>query len=111
MEALADGEKTIQIKPDWGKVLVTIFPTFTEFQGYQRKGQALQALMKYEEAADAYEAGLKVEPSMRFLEAFVFLISALETLKSGLAECKPLADALKKMKQSTHGEIITRTHV
>ena len=47
--ALADAEKTVEIKPDWGK-------------GYSRKGLALRNLNRVIEALEAYEAGLKVEP-------------------------------------------------
>lgn len=48
--ALADGEKCVEISPQWPK-------------GYTRKGAALHALKRYEEAVAAYEAGLKIAPS------------------------------------------------
>lgn len=48
-QALEDAEKTVQIKPDWAK-------------GYSRKGSALAYLGRKDEALDAYEAGLKIEP-------------------------------------------------
>ena len=48
-ESLADAEKCIEIKPDWGK-------------GFQRKAMALQGLRKLEEALEAYEEGLKLDP-------------------------------------------------
>lgn len=48
--ALADGEKCIEISPQWAK-------------GYSRKGAALHSLKKYADAVNAYEAGLKVAPS------------------------------------------------
>ena len=44
-------------------------------QGYSRKGTALMFLKKFDEAEEAYNAGLKIDPSN-------------ELLKSGLAECK-----------------------
>ena len=59
-EALADGEKCVEIKPDWAK-------------GYSRKGAALHALGRYAEAAETYEAGLAVDGSNA-------------ALKSGLAD-------------------------
>lgn len=48
--ALADGEKCVEISPSWPK-------------GYSRKGAALHALKRYPEAVSAYEAGLKVAPT------------------------------------------------
>ncbi|KAJ3128332.1 hypothetical protein HK098_004741 [Nowakowskiella sp. JEL0407] len=49
-EALQDAEKTVECKPDWAK-------------GYSRKGAALYGLKKYKEAAEAYKAGLKIDPN------------------------------------------------
>jgi stress-induced-phosphoprotein 1 len=48
--ALADGEKCIEISPQWAK-------------GYTRKGAALHALKRYDDAVGAYEDGLKIAPS------------------------------------------------
>lgn len=48
--ALADGEKCIEISPQWAK-------------GYSRKGAALHSLKRYPDAVSAYEAGLKVAPT------------------------------------------------
>lgn len=48
-KALEDAEKTIEIKPDWGK-------------GYSRKGSALAYLGKLAKSAQAYEEGLKHDP-------------------------------------------------
>lgn len=48
--ALQDGQKCIDIKPDWAK-------------GYQRKGMALQAQGKNEEALEALQKGLEIEPN------------------------------------------------
>jgi len=49
-EALEDASETVKIKPDWAR-------------GYSRKGAALHGLQEYEEAIEAYEAGLKIEPT------------------------------------------------
>ncbi|PVV00510.1 hypothetical protein BB560_005107, partial [Smittium megazygosporum] len=49
-KALADAEKTIEIKPDWPK-------------GYGRKGAALHGLGEYEEAKETYLKGLEVDPN------------------------------------------------
>lgn len=47
--ALADGNKCIEVKPDWPKA-------------YGRKGAALHALKKYAEAEETYQAGLTACP-------------------------------------------------
>ncbi|BES87703.1 STI1 [Nesidiocoris tenuis] len=49
-KALLDAEKTVSIKPDWGK-------------GYSRKGSALAYLGRHKEAIQAYEEGLKHDPT------------------------------------------------
>lgn len=48
--ALQDAEKTLQLKPDWGK-------------GYSRQGAALAYLGRTDEAIAAYEKGLKIDPN------------------------------------------------
>lgn len=48
--ALADAEKTTEIKPDWAK-------------GYGRKGAALHGKGDLVGAHDAYDAGLKIDPN------------------------------------------------
>lgn len=48
--ALADAEKTTEIKPDWPK-------------GFSRKGAALFGKGDLPGASDAYEAGLKLDPN------------------------------------------------
>lgn len=55
-KALTDAEKTVKIKPDWGK-------------GYSRLGAALSYLQKYEEALEAYKDGLKHDPENVQLKA------------------------------------------
>ncbi|CAM9820491.1 unnamed protein product, partial [Phaeothamnion confervicola] len=48
--ALADAEKCIDISPGWAK-------------GFTRKGAALHALKRYDDAAAAYRAGLALAPA------------------------------------------------
>ncbi|XP_044731476.1 stress-induced-phosphoprotein 1 [Chrysoperla carnea] len=48
--ALADAEKTVELKPDWAK-------------GYSRKGSVLAYLGRHSEAVAAYETGLKYDPN------------------------------------------------
>jgi len=73
-EALQDAEKVTQIKPDWPK-------------GYSRKGFALFNLGRVQEAWDAYEEGLKKDPTN-------------ESLKSGKMECE------RFMKQQQHKQTL-----
>lgn len=54
-EAVQDAEKTISLKGDWAK-------------GYGRKGAALHGLGDLEEAAKAYEEGLKIDPANALLK-------------------------------------------
>ncbi|KAL0121072.1 hypothetical protein PUN28_008653 [Cardiocondyla obscurior] len=61
-QALEDAEKTVSLKPDWGK-------------GYSRKGSALAYLGRYDESIRAYEKGLQLDPSNA-------------QLRSGLAEVR-----------------------
>jgi len=68
--ALADGEKCVELKADWGK-------------GYSRKGAALLALKKNADAVACFAAGLAVEP-------------ANELLVEGLATAEKAAAAKKK---------------
>ncbi|KAJ3109943.1 Hsp90 cochaperone, partial [Physocladia obscura] len=49
-KALTDAEECIKINPGWAK-------------GYSRKGAALHGLAKYQEAIDAYNKGLEIEPN------------------------------------------------
>lgn len=49
-KALEDANKTVSLKKDWAK-------------GYSRKGAALFGSGSYEEAIDAYNEGLKIDPN------------------------------------------------
>ena len=49
-EALNDGNKCIELKPDWGK-------------GYHRKGNAQHGLGMINEAVNTYNQGLEIEPN------------------------------------------------
>jgi stress-induced-phosphoprotein 1 len=64
-EALADGERAVQLKPDWGKA-------------YSRKALALMNLKRLEEAEHAFIAGLKLEPTN---ESMLSGLSQLEDIK------------------------------
>ncbi|KAJ3003097.1 UNVERIFIED_CONTAM: hypothetical protein HDU68_005883, partial [Siphonaria sp. JEL0065] len=76
-KALLDAEETVKINPSWAK-------------GYSRKGAALHGLGEYEEAIEAYKAGLELEPG-----------NAL--LKKGLEEAEALAFEEKNASQSAGG--------
>lgn len=66
-QALADAEKTTQLKPDWGK-------------GWGRKGAALHGNGDLLGAADAYEEGLKIDPNNAQLKSGLDSVQkALET--------------------------------
>jgi len=64
-EALADGKKCVELKPDWAK-------------GYGRVGLALFKLGKVDEAKKSYEDGLKIDGNNA-------------TLKDGLNQCEQAA--------------------
>ncbi|CAA7403622.1 unnamed protein product [Spirodela intermedia] len=55
-EALADAEKTVELKPDWPK-------------GYGRLGASLVGLESFDDAVSAYRKGLEIEPHNEALKA------------------------------------------
>lgn len=67
--ALADGEACIEANKEWPK-------------GYSRKGAALHALRRYEDAAQAFEAGLALAPGDAALQ------SGLEDVKKAQAQAQ-----------------------
>jgi stress-induced-phosphoprotein 1 len=64
--ALIDGERCVKLNPSWAK-------------GYSRRGAALHAMRKYDEAVKAYEEGLALAPND-------------QGLKDGLAEVNKAKD-------------------
>lgn len=54
-QALSDAEIILSKDPKFSK-------------GYQRKGLALEKLQKYEEAAEAFNEGLKIDPTNKELQ-------------------------------------------
>merc|ERR1712130_273148 len=79
-EALSDGRKCVELKPDWAK-------------GYGRVGYALFKLEKLDEAKKAYEDGLKLDANN-------------STLKDGLSQCE---QAMNKPKGGLFGPQIWQT--
>ncbi|ETV95660.1 hypothetical protein H310_11079 [Aphanomyces invadans] len=72
--ALKDAESCIAVKGDWGK-------------GYARKGAALHALKKYDDALAAYEEGLAKEPNNSAC------VGGLEEVKKAMESSNPMAAA------------------
>ena len=58
----SDGEKAIELAPTWAK-------------GYSRKGAALYALARFEEAKIAYEEASKLEPGNQTFKSIVKMFS------------------------------------
>lgn len=58
-QALADAEKTVNLKPDWAK-------------GYSRKGSALAYLGKLDASIKAYKTGLQLDPNNEQLKNSLF---------------------------------------
>ncbi|KAK2575716.1 hypothetical protein KPH14_012105 [Odynerus spinipes] len=66
-KAFEDAEKTISLKPDWGK-------------GYSRKGSALAYLGKLDESIAAYEKGLTLDPDNAQMKASLADVRAQKNL-------------------------------
>nr|CAD7454303.1 unnamed protein product [Timema tahoe] len=108
-QALEDAEKTVQLKPDWGKGKVeTMRMKFgrsmlavtrrnstkneaiqERVEGYSRKGSALAYLGRIEESVSAYEAGLRHEPDNAQLK------EGLEEVKSQLFDNQGMSNPFK----------------
>lgn len=69
VKALEDGDKVVELDPDWPK-------------GHFRRGNALEALLRYQEAHEAYKTGLAKDASDAALK------KASDELSAVLAELK-----------------------
>ncbi|KYQ58410.1 Stress-induced-phosphoprotein 1 [Trachymyrmex zeteki] len=85
-QALEDAEKTVSLKPDWGK-------------GYSRKGSALAYLGRYDESIRAYEKGLQLDPNNPQLRS-----SLAESLGAKLQDTKVLTTLSVLLGMSTNVE-------
>lgn len=83
--ALEDAEKTVTLKPDWGK-------------GYSRKASALTFLGRTEEAIVAYEEGLKVEPENIALKEGLSDLKRQNTQPRGFPNPFGTAEAFAKLR-------------
>jgi histone-lysine N-methyltransferase SETD3 len=73
-EALADAEQCVKLAPEWAR-------------GWQRKGDALEALLRYPEAYEAYRKGLELDAGDKNLkEAVEKMSQTLEELKMTASE-------------------------
>ena len=79
-KALGDAEMCIKLNPTWAK-------------GYSRKGAALHALKKYDEADAAYQAGLAVAPGDAALKQGVVDVNKAKGAAQSAAN-NPFAKAL-----------------
>lgn len=68
--ALADANKCIEINGTWAK-------------GYTRKGAALHSLKKYDEAKEAYNEGLKIDPANAGLKSGLEEVEAAQAAPAG----------------------------
>jgi len=81
--ALEDAEKTVQLKPDWGK-------------SYSRLGAAFFGLRRLDEAVAAYRKGLQVEPGNAQLQEG---LQNVEVLKAQIDMINQRAEEYKKAEQ------------
>jgi len=88
-DALVDAEKTVTIKPDWGK-------------GYSRKGAALAYLGRDIEAQKAYEAGLTHDPNNEQLKEGLKEVRAKLASRQSTKVLNPFAgpDVLNKLQNN-----------
>jgi histone-lysine N-methyltransferase SETD3 len=89
LKALDDAQKAVTLKSDWPK-------------GYFRKGQALEQLLRYPEAYQAYQEGLKVDPADKSLVAAAqeldILLEELKITERELTQAgNPNADVFTSM--------------
>lgn len=83
--ALEDAEKTIQLKPDWGK-------------GYSRKGSALAYLGRFDESIKAYEEGLVHEPDNAQLKEALQGVRAQKIGNKGMANPFSIPDLFVRLR-------------
>lgn len=87
-KSLEDANKTVEVKDNWAK-------------GYYRKGHACEKLLRYQDAYNAYQSGLKVDPNDKaLLRASKVLANVLDDLKISQAEVAtetPDSDKFGKM--------------
>jgi tetratricopeptide (TPR) repeat protein len=83
--ALEDAERTVQLKPDWGK-------------GYSRKGSALAYLGRIDESIKAYEEGLVHEPDNAQLKEGLEGVRAQKTGNKGMANPFLTPDLFDKLR-------------
>ncbi|KAJ1911384.1 Hsp90 cochaperone [Mycoemilia scoparia] len=88
-EALEDGIKTVELKPDWAK-------------GYGRKGAALFGLGKLEEALDIFNEGLKLDPSNAQLK------KGLQDVENALKRGPAGDDMFGEMAKVFSGDVLSK---
>ena len=89
--ALRDGEKCVELKPDWGK-------------GYGRLASAQHALTRYDAAMETYRKGLRVEPESKALkDGLEAARKAKEGAERALEE-KKKEEAKKKQEEEAQQE-------